>query len=174
MPRKSPCYVVFSASARSWTCIMLEIQAYAAEDCFTLWDREMLNSFLWFLRTFFSCNPVFWGGGQCLKCFPGLWRCGQSWHHYLVNVIEVGFASAGGIQQRLHQACKELDKCWASVPQPEKSWESIVTPCPALLLCPLYWSGHPAYLCWCCIRSRFLLPCAWLGKYLLQTGTRIA
>lgn len=123
---------------------------------------------LWFLRTFFNCNPVFWGGGQCLKCFPGLWRGGQFDHHYLVNVIEVGFASAGGIQQKLHQACKELDKSWPSVPQHEKSWESIVTTCPALLLIRasrllvlvLYQVQIPSALCF-------------LGKYLLQTGTRL-
>lgn len=109
--------------------------------------------------------------------------------------IKIDFASAGGIQWRLHWACKGLEKCWASVlylGSPGKQ----VAPCPSPLLpipctdqginptCDSAVRKGSAWraalqkpLKWCMDMathgSWLLLPCVWLGKYLLQSGTRV-
>lgn len=150
------------------------------------WDVK----FRWILRTFFNCNPVFWKWSWCLKCCPVFWRDGQTWGQLPVAECHwdrLCFSRRDSTKVTLClQGVREVLCC---------SWEAIVTPCPNLLLpipCTVLehqsylWQCYKAGSVWCvalqklkwCVHmatcgSGLLLPCVWLGKYLLQSGIQI-
>lgn len=112
-PRKFPCCVTVDESARSWACMMLEIQVCAAEGWSCVRADEILNS-CGFSGLFFNCKPMFLGVRVVFKMYSE--EMTRPWDSSLwLNVTEIGFASARRHSVKTEWACEGLEKNWASV-----------------------------------------------------------
>lgn len=115
VPGNFPCRVAFGLSARSRTRVVLEIQACAAEGGSPLGDHEILNSYEF--SGLSSTATLYFGSGGGVSavalCSEEVARPGDSflWLH----VVEMGFASAGGIRPKVRRVCAGLEKRRASL-----------------------------------------------------------
>lgn len=157
-PRKFPCYVTFDVSARSWTCIMLGVCCRRLIPFKSWWDLK----FLWILRTFFSCKPVFWEQEWCLKCVLKRWpdmRTASS-GRMLLRLALLQQEAFNEDSMSLWGVREVLDLCAV----PGNSWEAVVTLCK-----PIPCTDQSISPTWCCKEGGCLACHSW-GTFEVMPG----
>lgn len=150
--------------------------------CKSWWDIK----FLWILRTFFNCKPVFCEWEWCLKCALKRWPDPGTAPSGWVS-LRLAFLQQGGIHWRLNEPTRASRStgplCCA--------WELLGGSHNSVQASPLYWPEHEAHLVlWgggclaChsretlevmhgCRHAQELLPCVWQSMYLLQSRNHV-
>lgn len=150
--------------------------------CKSWWDTK----FLWILRTFFNCKPVFWEWQWCLKCVQGqtlgelpLVEYHWDWLRFSKEAFNEDWMSLREVREVLYLCAV-----------PGNSWEAVVTlfkPTPVLLRAwvplgavrrraawpvtqgkPLKWCTGAGCFCPVCGRVRFYCKVGTRSKSLLK------
>lgn len=120
-PRKVPCCVTFAVSARVMNMHYVRNTGVCCRrliPCKSWWDSK----FLWILRTFFSCKPVFWEWEWCLKCVLKRWpdpgTASSGWMSLRLALLQQKAFSEDWKPARVREVlgfCAVPGNCWEAV-----------------------------------------------------------